>query len=150
MKRFLILVVLLFVCFGGFAALEVDVNAPIVDPNIWYQMQVNDGVRTAWIAVVAIAGIGLVIVIVVFLYCASDSCYTWEDNKVKISLWCFSILLLISLIITGSLISIYTPSSETMLKMGITQQITPANIDGVEQDIKGVVDYIIEKVKELK
>ncbi len=150
MKRFLILALMFFVCLNAFTAAEVDMNTPVVDPNIWYQMQVNDGVRGMWLSLVVISLIALVVIALAFAYSATDNHYTWKEDKGKIIIWCCGLGLCLCLVFIGSSIYIYTPSSETMLKMAVTSQITPDNIDGVKQDIKGVVDYIIEKVKELK
>lgn len=110
---------------------------PIIDPSIWYVMQVADGVRAVCISFFFISILGIIMIKI-----WSNGYSKW--NHVVGFVLC--IVIMCACIFVGS----FYPNSNTILKQEITKQITPGNIEMFKNEARSLVEYIIEKVRELK
>lgn len=117
-------------------------NDPIINPWIFYFADISYTIKM--VAAAFTIGVGIIEAIVFFVI-LNETLDGVERNKkkdIKI-IKNFSIIFCINF-----LFAIFMPTSETVYKMAITQQITPANIQAIEETGKDFVDYIVEKVKE--
>jgi hypothetical protein len=123
---------------------EVSGDEPIVDPGVWMQIQKADGVRTFY-------GLLIAACIVVFMVVVSVGLASLLADEYLVGIIC--IISAVGCLITAFIIGwqlIDMPTSDTVLKQVVTQQLTPNNIDATKKTIAEVVDYIIQAVKTLK
>lgn len=118
---------------------------PIINPLWFYLIDVVDNINLICMIILIIALIALCVIAI----CAvSDivSDIIREDEKqayfkyIKISL---------KVIIPCIIITSFTPSSDTIYKMIIADNITPHNIEVVGDAVEGGIDYIFEKINSL-
>lgn len=118
---------------------------PIINPLWFYLIDVVDGVKFTCAFMLIVSFIALAIVSFVFLFSWS------EDNlkeKEKQSYFRY-LKLVLKVIIPCVIITIFTPSSDTIYKMIIADNVTPHNIEVVGDTIEGGIDYIFEKINSL-
>jgi hypothetical protein len=140
----LIILLVLLVPMVVTAIPEVSGDEPIVDPGVWMQIQRADGIRTFYMfLVVAFA--------LIFFILAGVTQVSFSNYEPGIGTICLlgAIGALGVAFITGWQL-IDMPTSDTVLKQIVTQQLTPNNIDATKKTIAEVVDYIIQAVKTLK
>ena len=105
-------------------------NEPIINPWIFYIADVCNGLNIILlIAITCIFTIGVIVV-----------CTEQHDilKPVIISL------------ITASLLFILVPSRDTLYKIAIARQLTPANIQKAGDSIDTVIDKTIEKIQKFQ
>lgn len=118
---------------------------PIINPWLFYLIDIVDNINLICMIMLVIAFIALgLISICVFGDMVDDT--PGENEKqnyfkyIKISL---------KVIIPCIIITSFTPSSDTIYKMIIADNITPHNIEVVGDTIEGGIDYIFEKINSL-
>ena len=118
---------------------------PIINPLWFYLIDVVDKINLICIIMLVIA---LIVLSAISICVVSDMVgdIIEEDEKqayfkyIKISL---------KVIIPCIIITSFTPSSDTIYKMIIADNITPHNIEVVGDTIEGGIDYIFEKINSL-
>lgn len=116
-------------------------NEPIINPWIFYFADVSMGIKLIAIIFFVISFI-LTFGLLLEKMDSIKNEYKMNEQDRKV------IKPAVTILCISSILAIFMPFSETVYKMAITQQITPANIQAVEETGKDFVDYIIEKVKE--
>jgi len=119
---------------------------PIVDPSIFYWMSVADDV-----IFVAIAGavITTIITIIIATYIALEACDLddcWKEFRKRKRFFVPIIIIDVFLII----VAVFVPSKNTIIEMIVAKSVTPDAITNGVQSVKETVDYIIQKIAELK
>lgn len=118
---------------------------PIINPIWFYLIDVVDNINLICMIMLVIAFIAVGIISICVL-CDVMADIIGEDEKqayfkyIKISL---------KVIIPCIIITSFTPSSDTIYKMIIADNITPHNIEAVGDTIEGGIDYIFEKINSL-
>lgn len=118
---------------------------PIINPLWFYLIDVVDKINLICMIILIIALIALC-AIAICAVCDITSDIIGEDEKqayfkyIKISL---------KVIIPCIILTILTPSSDTIYKMIIADNITPHNIEVVGDAVGGGIDYIFEKINSL-
>lgn len=112
---------------------------PIINPWLFYLVDVIGSFRALSILIVLLILISFVIAIVEY-----DDVMD-EVDEVKAIKTIKKKVIVIALLIT---FAIFLPSKETCYKMMIASQITDNNIQNAEDVIKDSVDYIFEKINE--
>lgn len=118
---------------------------PIINPLWFYLIDIVDNINLICMIMLVIAFIALgLISICVFGDMVDDTLGENEKQNyfkyIKISL---------KVIIPCIIITSFTPSSDTIYKMIIADNITPHNIEVVGDTIEGGIDYIFEKINAL-
>ena len=115
----------------------------IVDPSWVYWMNVADAAK--WISAIVggICAIALIIGVPIAIY---ESCEDrpWHDEVKKWALPC----IIASVVLIA--IAVFVPSKKTLITMKVAELATKENIDMTAQQLKEIVDYIINAIKELK
>lgn len=113
---------------------------PIISPWAIYFAEVGDTIKSIALVVVFIAIIAFVIGIATELDAIDD-----EEHKVAMK-WIKGgvIALIISVVIF-----IFIPSKETVYTMLIADNITMSTIENGKEDVKEMIDYIVDKVEEI-
>ena len=118
---------------------------PIINPLWFYLIDVVDNINLICIIILVTAFIALCYIsICAFSDMAGN--IIGEDEKqayfkyIKISL---------KVIIPCVILTILTPSSDTIYKMIIADNITPHNIEIVGDTVESSIDYIFEKINSL-
>ena len=114
----------------------------MVNPWIIYSIDIADGVRTLSIMSLMFSLIPLFIIIPVFLDKDQYEYYVPLATKVRniaLPIFIFSLLL-----------TVFFPSSNTITKMVVASYVTEENVDEAKEQVVEIVDYIFEKVDEVK
>ncbi len=114
----------------------------IINPAVFYWMSVVDAVCFWSIGVALLSGIALVIMTCIraFEYLDDDDLKV-VAKAIKISLTVF---------IVSALITIFTPSKNTMIQILVAKCATYDNASLTVESLKSAVDYIVEAIKSLK
>ena len=112
---------------------------PIINPWLFYIVDLLDGLKTLCIIAVTV----LVIVIVYFTATINDL-GRGEEKELKSARRTRKIVILFSVSIL--IVIPFIPSKETCYKMMVASQVTDNNIQKAEDVIKNSVDYIFEKI----
>ena len=109
-------------------------NSYIIDPMFFYWISVIDNVKSVAMGLSFIMGIALAIYVVLTIC---------EDASFNLKL-----LARLSIIFTASmLISIFTPTTNTLIRMEIAKHATYENAETVLTYIQDLADHIIEEIK---
>lgn len=115
----------------------------IVDPSWVYWVSVLEGLGILFCIIGGVALIALLIIGPITVFDAYDPQEHWQKHKKTYILWgCVGLFIL--------LLGILTPSRETLIKMKIAELATKENIQLTAEQLKEIVDYIINALKELK
>lgn len=113
---------------------------PVINPWVFYWISVSDMMRRLmWIGVI----IGLVVLVVSF--CCNDDgspvCGGREHKVRKVG------IIVASLCLIGA---VFLPSEDTSYKMLAANMFTQDNINSATEYVTDVIDYAVDKVKELQ
>lgn len=114
----------------------------IVDPSWVYWMNISDVMK---VMCLIIGGVGIIAMIIGVPVCLSEAFD--EDDYTKIRKWAIPIA---SVSIIFILAGVFIPSKETIITMKVAELATKENITLTAQQLKEIVDYIINALKELK
>ena len=120
---------------------------PIINPWIFYLIDVLSGLKEVSVVVIFMTIIMLICIGIAALWFRSeDSFYRSEKNAGTIRAL-IQVLKMLSIVlcITTS-VFVVTPSEETMYKMMVAQYVTYENVDEATESIKEGVDYIFKKL----
>ena len=118
---------------------------PIINPLWFYLIDVVDNINLICMIMLVIALIALsAISVCVVSDMISDII---EENEKQAYFKYLKITL--KVIIPCIIITSFTPSSDTIYKMIIADNITPHNIEVVGDAVEGGIDYIFEKINSL-
>lgn len=112
-------------------------NEPIINPWIFYFMEIADTVIT-FSTVSLIISIMAVVAFISYHFEKGLDFAEYKKRVIKMTI----------LPVFFALIIFFVPSSETIARMTIARQITPANIETAKETGKDFIDYIVEKVKD--
>lgn len=118
---------------------------PIINPLWFYLIDVVDNINLICMTMLVIAFIVSGFILLSMFIFASEGCIVEDEKRaffkyIKISL---------KVIIPCIIITSFTPSSDTIYKMIIADNITPHNIEVVGDAVEGGIDYIFEKINSL-
>ena len=116
---------------------------PIINPNLFYWAGVFDtihkiGLFALWIGIEGVFIIGVLFVAAVE-----------HKDKLAINFYKKLFLILIIIIVICTLIIIFIPTKETIYAMGISEVITPNNIDAITEKGEKGIKFIFEQIKQL-
>ena len=114
----------------------------IVDPSWVYWMNISNVMK--WMCLI-IGGAGLVVMFIALPICYGDA-YDKEDYK-AIHKWAIPVVSVSAFLI---LAGVFLPSKETLITMKVAELATKENISLTANQLKEIVDYIINVIKELK
>ena len=114
----------------------------IVDPSWVYWMNTADVIK---IMCLIIGGAGFVVMLIALPILYGDA-YDKEDYK-AINKWAIPVVSVSALLI---LAGIFIPSKQTLITMKVAELATKENVTMTAQQLKEIVDYIINAIKELK
>ena len=117
---------------------------PIINPWLFYLVDVIDNFKTACLALLLIIVIGFGATVLIEVGGAADEI---ELDEVKVIKSLQKMAIFAALLITFDM---FLPSKKTCYQMMIASQITDNNIQKAEDVIKDSVDYIFEKINEGK
>ena len=115
----------------------------IINPAVFYWMSVVDAICFWAVGSAALSGVAAVI-----LFCIKYFDDYLDANGVKSMnkiIKTLSIVCIVSIVVT-----IFTPSKDTMIQMLVAKCATYDNANWTLETIKSAVDYIVEAIKSLK
>ena len=114
----------------------------IVDPSWVYWMNISNVMKIMCLIIGGVGIVAMIIAVPVGLAEAFD-----EEDYAKIRKWA---VLIASVSIIIVLAGVFIPSKETLITMKVAELATKENITLTAQQLKEIVDYIINALKELK
>lgn len=117
----------------------------IINPAWFYWLSVYDGLKTFSIAF-AILSFVILIVIIICYFVEIDS-GTAERYLTIYKRW---ILLCFVVCISSMLIAVFVPGKQTMIEMQVASIATKTNAEWTIEQLKGITDYIIERIQAVK
>ena len=114
----------------------------IVNPSWVYWMNISNVMK---VMCLIIGGVGIAAMIIGVPVCLAEA-FDKEDYA-KIRKWVIPIA---SVSIILVLAGVFIPSKETLITMKVAELATKENITLTAQQLKEIVDYIINALKELK
>lgn len=113
----------------------------IINPWVIYLIGIIDGLNTFIYLMTAFSFAGLISSAVIFVTELDEKACEIHKKVIKI----FSIVLPISI-----LLLIFVPNKQTLVYMLVAKNITVENVKAGKDTVKETVDYIFEKIKEVK
>lgn len=117
----------------------------IISPWVFYWISISDNVRRLLISVLIVLSIGLVIVLVCAM-CDADDYGSKSKNVDRYVKICIKIA--IATFILAVLVCVI-PDSNTCYKMLAANMFTEKNVTAATEYVTDVIDYAVDKVKEL-
>lgn len=123
----------------------------IINPAWFYWLGVCDGLKTLAIVLAVLSGLVLISFIAGYIYNhAMEIEYHTEDNK-HYRVMCkrgiqWSTVVFIPLL----LIAIFAPDKQTLIGMQVASVATKTNAEWTVEQLKGVVDYIFERINSVQ
>lgn len=118
---------------------------PIINPLWFYLIDVVDSLQIVVDIILILSCIALAIVSLIMFFEYSEL-YLEEQEKQAYFKY---LKITLKVIIPCIIITSFTPSSDTIYKMIIADNITPHNIEVVGDAVEGGIDYIFEKINSL-
>lgn len=114
-------------------------NIPIIDPMLFYWMNILDN----------LAHLPTILILVLFVYFVGVLMHQdnvdYEERAAFKKKHQKALKRLLYITIVVSLLSLFIPTKETMLNMLIADQLTPANIHLIGDNLKDAVIFIAEQ-----
>ena len=117
----------------------------IINPAWVYWLNVFDGLKTFSIAFAILSFVTLVVIIICYLVEID-----YKSDARKLTIYKRWILLTFVFSIAFMLISIFVPNKQTMIEMQVASVATKTNAEWTVEQLKGVVDYIFERINSVK
>ena len=114
---------------------------PIINPWLFYIVDLLDGLKT-----LCILAVPVLVIVIGFITVTIDDLGRGEEKELKSARRTRKIVILFSIFLL--IVIPFIPSKETCYKMMVASQITDSNIQKAEDTIKNSVDYIFEKINE--
>ena len=114
----------------------------IINPAVFYWMSVVDAICSWSVGVAILSGVVLAIMVCIRVFDYLD------DDDLKIVTKAIKIFL--TVFIVSALITIFTPSKNTMIQILVAKCATYDNANLTVESLKSAVDYIVEAIKSLK
>ena len=114
---------------------------PIINPWLFYLVDLLDGLKT-----LCIIAVPVLVIVIGYFTVTIDDLGRGEEKELKSARRTRKIVIIFSILIL--IVIPFIPSKETCYKMLIASQITDTNIQKAEDTIKNSVDYIFEKINE--
>lgn len=117
---------------------------PIINPSLFYWAGVFDTIHIIGLCIFCIGIVGAFIIGISF---ALEVKY--QDKPVINNFYKKFLLILIIIVIICILIIIFVPTKETIYAIGISEIITPNNIDAITEKGEKGIKFIFEQIEQL-
>ncbi len=118
---------------------------PIINPWLFYLIDIVDNINLICIIMLVIALIASGLISICLFDVVAGGIIEEDEKQTYFKYLKISLKVIIPCII----ITILTPSSDTIYKMIIADNITPHNIEIVGDTVESSIDYIFEKINSL-
>ena len=116
---------------------------PIINPSLFYWAEVFDAIHKIGLFTLCVGIVGAFIIGISFAVAVE------YKDKSAINFYKKFVLILIIIIVICALIVIFIPTKETIYAMGISEIITPNNIDAITEKGEKGVKFIFEQIEQL-
>ena len=115
----------------------------IINPSVFYWMNVADGLRTIFLLFWVLSSISLV---AGFIILAID--LTFDDNEKRN--WWIALRIAVAVSAVSILGILFVPPKQTLMEMLIAKTATVENAEWTVESLKSIVDYIVQAAQSLK
>lgn len=120
---------------------------PIINPWIFYLIDVLNGLKEVSVVVIFMTIIMLICIGIAALWFKSEDSFYHNENNAGTIKALIRVLKRLSIVLcVTTSVFVVTPSEETMYKMMVAQYVTYENVDKATESIKEGVDYIFKKL----
>lgn len=123
---------------------------PIINPWFFYLANIVGNLRVFLVFLLTISAIVLFILCYAYFAGCLDYFIYDEDEDDEAKLFRRFIKVLILIIIISNLLLIFIPDKVTLYQILASKYITTDVVNGGIEEIKGLVDYIFQKMSEVK
>ena len=116
---------------------------PIINPSLFYWAGAFDTIHIIGVCLLCVGIVGAFIIGISFAVAVE------YKDKSAINFYKKFFLILIIVILISALIVIFIPTKETIHAMGISEIITPNNIDAITEKGEKGVKFIFEQIEQL-
>ena len=116
---------------------------PIISPNLFYWAGAFDTIHIIGVCLLCVGIVGAFIIGISFAVAIE------YKDKLAINFYKKFFLILIIVILISALIVIFIPTKETIYAMGISEIITPNNIDAITEKGEKGIKFIFEQIEQL-
>ena len=122
-----------------------------INPVWFYWLGVCDGLKTLSIVLAVFSGMVLISFIAGYMYNHVMAIeYEHEDNKHYMAMCKTGIKWSVAVFLPLLLIAIFSPNKQTMIEMQVASIATKTNAEWTVDQLKGITDYIIERIQSVK
>ena len=119
---------------------------PIISPWFFYFLNCVNNIWGVFLAIAIVSGVAALITFIAALCEFADSSMDfgefYKHYKKIINKEIF-------ICIFGTLLTVFTPSKETMIEMAVAKNVTEKNIELAKDTVKSMIDYTIESATKL-
>ena len=116
---------------------------PIINPSFFYWAGAFDTIHIIGVCLLCVGIVGAFIIGISFAVAIE------YKDKLAINFYEKFFLILIIVILISAIIVIFIPTKETIYAMGISEIITPDNIDAITEKGEKGVKFIFEQIEQL-
>lgn len=120
---------------------------PIINPWLIYLLNIISTLKTFFAVLGFVMVIATMISIVVFMSIAED--YDFNPENKIVSRLKKKCIIIFALTVISILMAILLPDKETLYTMLVFNYITPNNIDLGVENVKTLIDYVVETIQKL-
>lgn len=115
----------------------------IIDPAWVYWMNISNSLKIMMIIIGALLTLSFIIIVPISFFDADDEGELWQRHRKAFMAWAV-------LALTMILIGVFIPDRQTLIEMKVAELATRENVMLTVDQLKEVVDYIVNALKELK
>ena len=120
----------------------------LINPIWFYWLDVCDGIKSTGIMFAVLSGLCFVGFFVGYLYMNTEAILYEHDSDLQYAkLWKSCAKWSIVIFIPAFFIAILCPNKQALVGMEVASLATKTNIEWTAEQLKGVVDYIIECIQ---
>lgn len=119
---------------------------PYIDPSFFYWASVLDNLKIVLNVIGIVCLIAVAIIVFVCWVCALDSGEFVANIKKSLK----GLIVIASIGTAMVVIAAFVPSEAVLTKMMVARAITPDNVSKGVETVKEAVDYIVQKIAEIK
>jgi len=123
----------------------------LISPIWFYLLSVCDGLKTAAIIIAVFSAMAIIGFGVGYMYMNTEFIlYEHESDKQYSDLWKVCFMVSIAIFVPMFLVALFCPDKQALVGMQVASLATKTNIEWTAEQLKGVVDYIMECIQAIR
>lgn len=119
---------------------------PYINPWFFYWVSVSDAVRV----LLYIIGSSCAVATLIMVVGNAVDAYDMDDFKDEIKIIKKPLTVVATVALVSIIVATFLPTEEVAVKMVVARAITPDNVSKGIESVKEAIDYIVQKIAEIK